>query len=492
MKNFGSGKDPENEGGNGFNKDIYEASEAIKKMKGGQGSVKPVRPEKNEGKRIKKADGFGQQENLAKNKKKLMSGKQVPVSNIHIDDKTPDMYGGVDDPNKKLKARPMFVKANKKMKSGKARLGRSERNLVLIITLLLVVAGGLAAVIFLPRAEIVLRLRTAPLLVDETVFMGSETAGDGAGVSANTFLKEATVNGSYKVQNREMTGTKASGTAYIVNKTSETQKIKEQSRLITEDETLFYMLKHAIVPPNGSVAVPIEAAEAGEQANIKPQRLDFAALDESARSVVYAQVNEAINNGSGEEVAVVGESDLEKIKEEAAMQAKVRIENDIKQALEADWSLLGESWSGEVVSLETSAEVGDREPSIDYTATVKMKVLGYKEAELDQKIKRVVEETIDEDYMLFPGEVSFTKKIENINWEEPSVLMNVRVTHSTIPKISLTTLKDKLAGRPAEETKVYLEGLPGVKSSTVELWPFWVRSIPRIESRILIDIESNK
>ena len=370
-------------------------------------------------------------------------------------------------------------------------MGRKERNSFLIFLSLLVIAGVAATVIFLPTAEITMELRTAPLLVDEQLIIGSEKEGlAGSMIPGTAFFREVQVEGNSQVKSTEVVGTKAAGVVEIVNKTLEQQKIKDKSRLMTDGGILFYMQKHAIVPPNSRVTVAVEAAEAGEEGNIGAQRLDFPGLNEDSQKLVFAEVKTAITGGSGDVIAVVKDEDIVRAKKAAGEDARTRAEGEIRAELLDGWEILDESWTAKLDNFESPIEVGDKEPVISYRARVVVRVMGYEKGVLEEKLKEVLESGLDSEYMLFPGAISYIKSVNNIDWEKAQATVSVRVTHTTIPRLSIDTLRSKLAGRSIEEARNYLEGLPGVRSASMSLWPFWVNSIPRIEKRVSLTFES--
>ena len=195
------------------------------------------------------------------------------------------------------------------------RLGNRERLVAGVFGLLLLIALLIAGFIFLPKATITLALQTAPLLVDERLTLkaiptDTPTPLESGVVPATSFFRALQVKGSSPVESTEIIGTKTTGTVDIVNRTTEEQKIKEQSRLLSSDGQLFYMQGHVIIPPaNGGslarVSVPVIADVAGAQANSVSGRLNFAGLDESSQSLVYAEVTSPLSGGSGEAVKVV-------------------------------------------------------------------------------------------------------------------------------------------------------------------------------------------
>lgn len=461
-------------------KELYEASLGPKKEKQKNGAEQDIIRSvgRKSGKEVKRED-------------KKLAGSKVEVTNIHLKKPPVKMYGGVDN----VKKRPLFMKTSEKgakkiRKDNKVKVGRSEKNVIVILSGLLLIAGAAAAIIFLPTANIILTLKTAPLLVDEELVIGDVSSLAGNVVPGTTFYREVQIEGSTAVTNSEIVGEKAGGSVAIVNKTTQEQRIKERSRLVTEDGQLFYMIKHAIVPPNSRINVAVEASEAGEEGNIEPQRLDFAALDDVSQSVVYAEATDQLSGGSGETVLVVGESDIDNMKKEAQAMARSQAENEIKNEVPLGWIIVEESWSSELESLEAAAEIGEKKQVIDYVARATVRVMGVEKEVLEGKLRSALEERLADEFMLFPGAISYSKTINNIDWENVAAAFSVRVTHTTIPRLSIDTLKGKLAGRSEEEAARYLEGLPGVESAAIKLWPFWVRSIPRIEKRISLEFES--
>lgn len=372
------------------------------------------------------------------------------------------------------------------------RIGRRERLIMLGLLLVAIVTGALAALIFLPTADVTLVLRTAPLLVEETVTLQADAESEGA-IPGTAFFREVQVEGSTPTTGEEVIGGKAQGVVDIVNRTSEEQKIKGQSRLVTEDGTLFYMQKAVTLPAGPSrVSIKVEADQAGENGNVEPQKLFFAALDENARSLLYAEVTKQLTGGSGDTVPVVTGEDLESARSTAGQVARAQVEGDILKELPPGWKILNESWSAELATFETSAEAGQREAAVPFSARALVRVMGYEEEALEQHLRGALEERMDKEYILFPGPLAFTNTVKTANWEEGKAELSVRVTHTTIPNIQLLTLRGKLMGQPVEEAKKYLEGLPGVRSASVTTWPFWVTSVPRIEDRVRLELQSER
>jgi hypothetical protein len=416
-----------------------------------------------------------------------LTGSSVPVSTSSV-------------PEPIVSRRPLGAAQSPKRQARSAvaapRLGQRERALVGGFLLLLVIAGALAAILFLPSASIKLVLRTAPLLVDEKITIAASGAPAATGTSSlpgSMYFRELEIDGSSPVTSTEVIGKKARGTVQLINRTFDEQKIVDKSRLVTKDGELFYIQTSVTIPPAtggslSSVLVEVEAAEAGEGGNIDPQRLDFAALPPASQALVYAEAKTNITGGSGETVPIVKAEDIAAARESAGVAARSKIEPDVRGELPGGWSLLDESWSAEILSFDTPVAEGAREAAIPYKARVKLRVLGYETQSLEEHLRQTLEANIDEEYALFPGAISFTTAVDNVNWDTGEATIAARVTHTTIADLSLPTLREKLAGRSEAEARQYLENLPGVSSVSLDLSPFWVNSIPRIQKRINLDL----
>lgn len=424
-------------------------------------------------------------------KARKLTGLKVDVANVHIpEDEAP------------AERRPLFAnvelaKKHIKKKRVSMHLGRKERMILLALLGVAVLAGALAAFVFLPSATIALTLQTAPLLVDQKLVISSNASAMPNAIPGSPFVQEVSVQGSSPVTSTEFVGAKAKGTVQLINKTFDDQKIKEKSRLITKDGVLFYMTGSATIPAGdsggvGSVNVQVEAAQAGPKGNITAQQLNFAALDASAQSLVYGQSQNTFAGGTGEEVKVIREIDIEQAKNSAGNQAKLEAEQTAKAQLQQGWVILEESWESKVTEFTPVGKVSDKVVIIPYNAKATARVMAYKEEVLITALQNALKSRLDENYMLFPGPLSYTKSVDAMDWEKGEVIMTARVTHTTIPAISLDTLRDKLAGRKKEEASAYLQGLPGVQFATIDLWPFWVQRIPEIQKRVNISIKSDR
>lgn len=412
-------------------------------------------------------------------------GTKVPVASIHV----PTSQVSSDT---NIQKKQITTATPVKRLLRKPHLGDRERIIIGSLIGLAVIVGILAVIIFLPHAQITLVLRTAPLLVDEKLTLQAAPSTDANKIPGTAFFREVNVEGTSSVTGTKVVGTKATGTVILVNRTVTDQSIKELSRLVTKDGQVFYMQKGVTMPAASGTPtrtpVTVEAAEPGEAGNIEPQKVDFAAIDAASQTLVYGEVETALTGGTGETVPFVTEDDLKNAQQAAGQEARTKVEADIRAELPQKWVILEESWTADITEFDTAVGLGSQETAIPYTARVAVRAMGYEEAALENRLRSALESRLDADYMLFPGQISYTKTVDTINWDDAVATISARVTHTTIPQFQLTTLQDKIAGQSKEQAKQYLEGLPGVRSVALDVSPFWVRSIPRINNRIDLDL----
>lgn len=435
------------------------------------------------------------EEHAAKAPIRRFTGSKVPVTNVHVPKQS---IANIRE------ERPLFAKVDitkhsnlKRKKRISMRLGKKERTLVLSLLGIGLITAGIAAFIFLPKASIALVIKTAPLLIDQKFIIATQPDTLPNSVPGTVFSQDIHVAGSSPVTSTETVGTKATGAVQLINKTFEEQKIKERSRLITKDNILFYMKTSATIPAASSsgvasVSVQVEAAEAGERGNIAAQTLHFAALDTTAQALVYGQNTSSFTNGSGKDVKIIREIDLTQAKDAAIAQAKTQVRDAAQAQLQVGWSLLEESWDTKITAFDPIGKVGDTVDTIPFTATGVVRVMAFKDDALMATLENALKAALDKDFMLFPGPISYTKSMDSVNYETGQVAITARVTHTTIPVLSLDTLKDKLAGRSKAEAINYLQGLPGIQNATIDTWPFWVKNVPEIPKRITIKITSDR
>lgn len=408
-----------------------------------------------------------------------LRGQSVPVTAIHV-------------PTAKVPQRTHEMESSPGS-ARHARLGGREKIIALVFLGLVILAAGLAAFVFLPTANVSLVLRTSPLLVEEELTIQEDGAPNSTSIDGRFFSEEIAISETYHVSGRKTVGEKATGTVDLINKSFDTQSLKEHSRLANADGKIFYITRGVTLPAAQATApvrvpVAVEAAEAGDEYNGVTGRLDFVALDEAARTFIFAEVSVAPAGGSGEQVAVVTADDISAAREAAAASAQTILAETVQAKIPSHWKLLGDGAHNKVLTFTANGAEGDELQTLDYTAQIQSRVIAYDESAVVEKIQSSLQAHVAAENILFPGPVSYDIVTPAIEDGATEVTIKVRTTHKTVPRVSIPSIRETLAGKSVEDAHAYVGGIPGVRSATIELTPRWLQSIPRIERRITVEL----
>jgi hypothetical protein len=55
--------------------------------------------------------------------------------------------------------------------------------------------------------------------------------------------------------------------------------------------------------------------------------------------------------------------------------------------------------------------------------------------------------------------------------------------------IQTDEIKKELVGRNEKDLRAFISGLVGLERANIALWPFWVKNVPKDESKILISLD---
>ncbi len=75
--------------------------------------------------------------------------------------------------------------------------------------------------------------------------------------------------------------------------------------------------------------------------------------------------------------------------------------------------------------------------------------------------------------------------------QDGKVIIPAHINQKLITKIDAENLKKEIAGKSEAELKTYFGNMSGIESANINLWPFWVKSIPSSYEKINITIDIN-
>lgn len=357
-------------------------------------------------------------------------------------------------------------------------------------TFLALTVAMLTVVLYLATVKATVRIETADVPVSTEFFSRIVSEPQGSEDIAGRFFEENIERSKVfevKGEGQEVPA-KAHGIVTIQNDSATEQQLIATTRLLSPDGVLFRIVNGVVVPAKGKVSVEARADKEGAEGEIEATTFAIPGLLTARQKEVYAKSAEKMVGGT-EIKRQVTENDL--------VVAGDELQVEISDALKAKWQNgLPESLSGFVFSLDVAEKKSDTTPgaevgSFTVTYIAKAKGMFYDKTKMDAVSNVQLLAHVPDGQILKSTDIAGpTITITEWNASAGSVKVSVAVSGIASLEASSKLLdKDKLVGLSATEAEAYLKSLPVIKNATVELFPFFVRRIPRLKDHIEVVIE---
>ena len=366
---------------------------------------------------------------------------------------------------------------------------------ILGLLALLVVGGGVLGALLLPAATILVTPRSEPIgPVDYEIRVSTPDRVDGTVEAAATVM----ATGTYQIQ------AAAVGTVVLFNFNT-VEVLVEQGTFVAAGEQAFGTVEAVVVPAGqltsdgriqaGEQAVGVVAAVIGEAANVPAAAIDTVVNEGTAarlrgfpnnpeRLVVNPEATAGGADTTGTEIT---QADVDT----AVAALRAGLDEALAAALASSGGAVvadaGEA--SEPVIEGVDGLVGTRDqPEAQITGTLAYDRLSAERAD----VVALAEEELASDasvlpagHALLPDATRFT--IGEARVEDEGLVVAVSMTGASAPLPDPEEVLRRVRGRSAEEATAALEQLG---AATVDLWPDWVQSVPELDWRIDLRIDS--
>ncbi len=382
-----------------------------------------------------------------------------------------------------------------------------RKKLLLIILAAVVLIGGLVwALVFAPRATIVVQARTSDIAMNTQVKLAE---------SATTSLKDGSVKSIVRTNKKDVSipfsatgsknvGEKATGTVNFSNGNAGKVTVSAGTKL-TSASGMVFVVDSDVNIPAGTVSCPTIfscAGTPGKSSGTVTAVAGGASYNGATGNVsgapdnVTASFSGATSGGTDKNVAVVQQSDIDEVSD------KITTSSDADAAKAALAKQLGEDYivldstfksdKGEVkpspaVDAEAADGKGTLAGSVTFSivAVAKSEMSTFLKAYFDQSIDGKPNQKVYDDGI---KTVSFT----NVNATEGGYTANVTTNGKIGPKIDENALKEFAKGKKTGEIQDYARNVNGVENVEVKLSPFWVTSVPGDTKKISVEFKVNE
>ena len=359
------------------------------------------------------------------------------------------------------------------------------------LTFIVLVAAALLAVLYLSIVQAVIHVdSTEEPITTEFVANVYEVP------TRTTDVRGAVVSGTLaRTQTFEPTGESAKtvediarGTVTIYNNLTFAQSLVATTRFLTESGVLFRLESAVTVPAGGSVDAQVYADVAGESGNIAPTRFSIPGLSAVRQESVYATSAEAFTGGVYS-VAVVSQTELDM----AASELELSLLEDAKAMLVAEVgeTFTGQSYDVEVVDKTFSIEPDTEAQSFDVVLTLKVTAVFFDQEALGKIAVAKLYEGLGQGQEFLNVDASnMVVTVEAVDEEagQANILVSLAVPAIT-SRTSEALQVGRFVGMSQDEVRELLVGEGVATDVTVEFFPFWVSTVPRLKDHIYIDIQ---
>lgn len=370
------------------------------------------------------------------------------------------------------------------------------------ILAILVVLLGIAAYLLLPKAQVKVFVlsedlkKSLQVVISDKINLPSleQNALPGEIVEANKEKQER-----FSTTGKKNIGENAKGTLTVYNswdssphEFSNGTKFSSSSKtfLTTEDFTIpGSSVKEGNLVP-GSVSVPIEAENPGEEYNVKAGRFTILGLPAAEQEKIYGTLANDLTGGFSKEVQVVSKEDYDNAKKKLVDELSLEVKKEFE-----------EQTQGKKV-LEKAIVIPD--PEINSTAGIdqeakefEMKV-NYKEQAMvfdfnafKDFVVQVLEKQVPSDKMVaIPNDESIGLVVDKTTYDKGEMSLNVNALAKISSKISSSKIRTAILGKKSTEAEQYIKSQEGISRVEINMWPsWWFMKIPNMERNVNIQIE---
>lgn len=388
---------------------------------------------------------------------------------------------------------------------------RRKIGLILIFGILIII--GVFAYFSLSRAKIEIWPETQILNFKEKIEINTQKKQPDFSAKifpGKIFEVELDTSQEFSSAGKTLKTEKAHGKIQLYNAYSDSpQTLIANTRFISAEGKLFRSVEKVTIPGGkynekgklvpGVLEIEVVAAEAGEEYNIGPSTFSIPGFAGTSKyTAFYGKSFGPMTGGFKGEALQVTQADLDGAKNALTKKLFEEGITALKNKIPSGFVLLDEAINQEITELIPSAQVGAETQVFNLRAKVRLKVLSFKESDLENFVKGFIvtqmpQEALPEDGFWLNKKIQdeslkLDYEFSSIDWQTEKIILNLAITAKIYPDINEAALKKALSGKSLKETQLILAGHPQIKKLDVKFWPFWVQNIPQAEKKIEIKL----
>lgn len=377
-----------------------------------------------------------------------------------------------------------------------------RRHLAVFGLILLLTGAGYAATVSFAYARVLLVMKKIPWQTEVSVVAAVDAAPQGGALSIPAQLFRVEKSGVYQFPasgSREVSE-KARGELTIWNAfNTKTQSLVARTRFATPDGKVFRLVEAVTVPAGrveGSKLVPssvtatVEAEAAGEGYNLGPTaKLRIPGFQGSPRyEGFYGELKEGTAGGYKGLAKAPTEGDASAAKEQAYKSIENALRFEMQTKIPGEFKVLEEA-SQVTVLKERTDTVGNKDGVFGVAITAEMRVLAFREPDLVEELAEAFRESQSPELPVELKSRTITYGKARPNFTANTVTIPLTFSSVWTAPFSEEEFRQSIARKSEGEVRKAVLAIPGIERATVNLKPFWLRSVPKNGEKIIVEVE---
>jgi hypothetical protein len=379
------------------------------------------------------------------------------------------------------------------------RIPLAGKNMIILPAVLLVLIALILLYIFQLRATVTIAVSPKIIEEKEPISFSATSPTDlnnnviAAKLVTVTQQGETTLNASGKKE----VGTKAKGKVTIFN-SGETSKQLSSGTTITSTNNLEFTLDKDVSIASasgdifsgtkpGTAQVDVTAKNIGTEYNL-PSNTKFSI---GGSSSIAARNDSAFSGGTKKTVTVVSKKDHERLTADLPKTLEDKAVDEAKKKAVNGDQLLASIINTTMAKPNFDKKIDDEAKEVTLKAAVDFDFLSYQDDELKQFANSLIKDSYSDDLTI--ADNGLTTLIDNIKVEsDKEVNGELTIKARLLPKIDTEKVQQELAGKSFSEAQSYLDRLPQVQASEINLTPPlpFLGFLPRMSQNISIVVET--
>jgi len=358
----------------------------------------------------------------------------------------------------------------------------------------------------LPKADITIWPKVDTLSFQQTITADKASATvDLAGdvVPAQYFQATKTNSQDFPATGNASNEGRATGNIIIYNKYDPPTPLtlKAGTHFMSDSGKLFITFQRVVIPAAkksgskitpGSVQIEVQAVEGGTDYNIAPANFSVPGLKGTAYYYsIYAVSADVMSGGYSGKVKKVTADDIQQAEDTLTSQTTSDAIFSLKNQISSDYILLDNAMLSDVTDASTQTESGTVAENFNYQVSVTASALAFKKSDMEQFARNYVVSQIPEGKTLLDNSLAINYSASKIDISGGKATLNLDFSVGVYGAIDKNSLALSLLGKNLEQVQQTVDSTFGdrVSNTQTDLWPFWVRSVPKKQKAITIDLK---